>query len=84
MTTKVNKSRTGNPIHRVKEMLEHHGHECMRLAQDLGDDGRELKDFELRLIKVAMLPAIQEEYEVAIARYLTGGNMEPDFFFTEF
>ena len=84
MPTKVNKSTTGNPIHRVREMLEHHAHECQRLAADLSDDGRELKDWELRLIKVAMLPAIQEEFELAITRYITGGTMEMDLGFTEF
>ena len=69
----------------IRDMLESYGQECLNLAQKLSEEGgRDFKEHEIRIIKVAMLPAINEEYEIAIARYLIGGEMEPDFSFTEF
>ena len=83
--SKTSTKREESQISMIRDMLESHGHKCLALAQELCEEGgRDFKNHEIRLIKITMLPAIHEEFEMAIANYLAGGEMRPDFSFTEF
>ena len=71
-------------MQQVKHQLLALADECKELGERLSSKGEELSDKDARLIRVSMLPYIQEEYEIALTKYITGGVMRPNFEFTEF
>lgn len=71
-------------VQQIAYLLADLGKRCLDLADELTDKGRSLTDDESNLIRIAMLPAINEEHELAICRFLSGKLMRPDYSFTEF
>lgn len=57
----------------VKQMLMSHAEACMQLAEKLG--GTEpLQEYEVQLVKSAMIPAIKECMSIIQSNYLIGNK----------
>jgi len=61
-------------LQEMKNMLVDHAEGCMRLADKMDSDGRELKSNERRLIRIASLPMIEESMELLTSAYLSGNK----------
>lgn len=63
-------------VEQVRYMLRDHAEACLRLADVLDDQGRTMSNEERRLIRTVMVPAIQEDYETALTRFLVTGTFD--------
>ncbi len=63
----------------IRHRLADHGENCLRLAEKLGDQGEPLNPDEKRLIRMATLPMLQDQFDMALGPYLARGIFDPDF-----
>lgn len=61
-------------LHDVKETLINHAENCMRLADKMDSDGRELKSSELKLVRLASLPILEESMVMLTSGYISGNK----------
>lgn len=58
----------------MKNLLMSHAEACMKLADELSDEGGALTSDERQLIRVASMPAIRELNDMICSSYLVGNE----------
>jgi ribose 1,5-bisphosphokinase PhnN len=65
-----------NDVAQRRDMLMNMAQRCAELAERLDDRGRPLTSDEQMIVRLAMMPAIKEEFEIAVTHFLVGGDVE--------
>ena len=74
MTSSTKKTnRTKNDVPRPADMMRDMAQQMAQLAERLHDDGTiPLNSFDKQLMRIAYMPALKENYELAVAMFMGG------------